>query len=80
MIDLCSGPAFLGSWVHRIEQSDLAKLEEIEVGAGKGLGIGSGMCKGTEAERASAFMQQKERWGAGVWGEKGSTGGKGWRV
>lgn len=38
------------------------------------------MCKGTEAERASAFMHQKESRGAGVWGEKGSTGGEGWEL
>ena len=50
------------------------------MGSGDVPGTGSGLCKGTEADRCSVFMHQKQNQGAGVCREKGSTGGEGWET
>lgn len=50
-------------------KSELPRLRGLRWEQGIGLGTGRGMCKGTGAESASAFMHQKESQGAEVWGE-----------
>lgn len=50
------------------------------MGSGDVAGTGSGLYKGTAADRCSVFMHQKQNQGAGVCREKGSTGGEEWET